>query len=111
MSIYPEVQKKAQEELDRVVGPDRLPEFNDYEHLIYIQATMLESIRWIPVTPLGVPHSPTRDDEYRGYHIPKGATILPVNVSTHCDYSLLIDIFNRTSGEWLGQGIKIQIRI
>ena len=83
MSIYPEVQKKAQEELDRVIGPDRLPEFGDYEHLVYIQATMLECIRWIPVTPTGVPHSPTRDDEYKGNHIPKGATVLPVSVSTH----------------------------
>lgn len=92
MSIYPEVQKKAQEELDRVVGPDRLPEFDDYEHLVYIQATMLESIRWIPVTPLGVPHSNICDDEYRGYHIPKGTTILPVSVATRLLSVSLIDI-------------------
>lgn len=80
MSLHPEVQKKAQEELDRVVGPNRLPEFEDYENLVYIQAILLESMRWMPVTPIGVPHSSTRDDQYRGYHIPKGATILVVRV-------------------------------
>ncbi|KAK7692340.1 hypothetical protein QCA50_003965 [Cerrena zonata] len=83
MSLYPDVQRKAQEELDRVVGPHRLPEFDDYDNLIYIQAIALESMRWIPVIPLGVPHSVIRDDEYRGYLIPKGATIY-TNVWSIC---------------------------
>ena len=45
MSLYPNVQRKAQEELDRVVGPDRLPEFSDYDDLVYIQAIILEAMR------------------------------------------------------------------
>ena len=38
MIAYPETQKKAQEELDEVVGRERLPSFNDYDNLPYIRA-------------------------------------------------------------------------
>jgi cytochrome P450 len=51
--VYPEVQKRAQEELDRVVGRDRLPDFNDKEKLSYLDAVMRECLRWFPVLPLG----------------------------------------------------------
>jgi len=53
MALYPEVQKKAQKELDKVIG-NRLPEFNDRPNLPYINAMMKESLRWQPVVPLGV---------------------------------------------------------
>ena len=75
MSLYPEVQRKVQEELDRVVGPDRLPEFWDYDNLVYLRATMLETMRWMVVAPLGVPHRVIQDDEYKGYLIPKGTIV------------------------------------
>ena len=81
MSLYPEVQKKAQEELDRVVGRARLPDFDDYDNLIYVRAIMLESLRWMPVVPMGVPHKVTRDDEYRGFFIQKGTIIIAVSAS------------------------------
>lgn len=76
MVIHPEVQKKAQEELDRVVGK-RLPEFSDKESLPYISCIAWECLRWNPVTPFGLAHSVTEDDEYNGYRIPKGTTVLP----------------------------------
>ena len=79
MSLYPDVQKKAQEELDRVVGPNRLPDFDDYDKLTYIRAVSLECMRWMPVTPFSVPHCVTADDVYEGYHIPKGASVVPVS--------------------------------
>ncbi|TCD67847.1 hypothetical protein EIP91_011909 [Steccherinum ochraceum] len=78
MGLYPEVQRKAQVELDRVVGPSRLPDFNDLESLTYVKAVVLETLRWMPAVPLGIPHSLTTDDECNGYHLPKG-TILMVN--------------------------------
>ena len=53
MALYPEVQKKAQAEIDAVVGPDRLPEFEDRPSLPYINAVIKESMRWKLVTPLG----------------------------------------------------------
>ena|ERR1700761_3187496 len=76
MILNPEVQSKAQEELDRVVGPNRLPEFSDESDLPYLRAICKEVLRWEPVLPLGLPHRNIRDDEYRGMFIPKGSTIL-----------------------------------
>ena len=53
MTLNPEVQKKAQEEISRVVGEDRLPTFADRENLPYIGALIKEVLRWNPVGPLG----------------------------------------------------------
>ena len=67
MLHYPHVIKKAQAEIDRVIGQDRLPEFSDKEHLPYIQAVANETLRWRPVAVLGgTPHAVIEDDEYNG---------------------------------------------
>lgn len=55
MVLNPEVQKKAQAELDAVVGRNRVPSFADWDHLPYIRAIVKEAIRWHPVDPLGKP--------------------------------------------------------
>lgn len=76
MVLHPEVQARAQEELDRVVGRGRLPDFGDRKDLVYIGAVVKEIFRWCPVAPLGLPHMVTRADEYNGYFIPAGTTII-----------------------------------
>lgn len=76
MALYPDVQKKAQAEIDEVVGASRLPEFSDRPSLPYTCALVYELLRWHIVTPIGVPHRAVSDDEYNGYLIPAGATIL-----------------------------------
>ena len=53
MALYPQAQKKAQEELDRIIG-NHLPKFNDRPNLPYINAMVKESLRWQLVTPLGI---------------------------------------------------------
>ena len=53
MALYPEVQKKAQAEIDAVVGPNRLPDFHDRPSLPYINAIVKESSRWNLVGPIG----------------------------------------------------------
>jgi len=53
MILYPDVVRKAQAELDTVVGQDRLPSFSDRESLPYINALVLEVLRWHCVTPTG----------------------------------------------------------
>ncbi len=78
MAMYPDAQKKAQAELDRVLGSGRLPTFEDRDSLPYVEAIILESIRWMPAVPLGVSHRIFVEDEYKGYRIPKGTTIIPV---------------------------------
>jgi len=95
MTLYPDIQRKAQEELDRVVGSDRFPTFSDRKNLPYVDALVREAIRWHPVVPLGklqlfialfslfieppllgLPHVPTEDSVVNGYLIPKGAIML-----------------------------------
>ena len=76
MIMFPDVQKKAQAELMAVVGPNRLPEYEDVQSLPYIRAIAKECLRWRSVVPLGIPHRVLEDDEYRGFHIPKGAIVL-----------------------------------
>jgi hypothetical protein len=55
MVLYPEVQRKAQEEIDSVVGKDRLPDFGDQPLLPYVNAILEEALCWHPVVPLGTP--------------------------------------------------------
>ncbi|KZV73889.1 cytochrome P450 [Peniophora sp. CONT] len=76
MMVYPEVQKRAQKELDTVVGRARVPNFADMPHLPYIRAMVKEAIRWSTVIPLGVPHRSTQDDYYEGHFIPKGTIVI-----------------------------------
>ncbi|KAK7446315.1 hypothetical protein VKT23_014521 [Stygiomarasmius scandens] len=79
MLLNPDIQRKAQEELDRVVaksGPERLPDFKDRESLPYITAIMYEVFRSQPVNPLGIAHLSTEDDVYKGYYIPKGSIVI-----------------------------------
>ena len=53
MVLYPEVQKKARDEIDALIGTSRLPDFSDHESLPYIEAVVREMLRWNPVIPLG----------------------------------------------------------
>jgi cytochrome P450 len=55
LALYPEVQKKAQAEIDAVVGPNRLPDFHDRPSLPYTNAVLKELARWNLVTPFGRP--------------------------------------------------------
>lgn len=79
MTLYPDVQAKAQEEIDRIVGQDCLPDFSDRVNLPYVEAIFLETLRWHPIGPLGFPHVMTSDDVYNGMYIPEGSTVL-INV-------------------------------
>ncbi|KAL0578893.1 hypothetical protein V5O48_003126 [Marasmius crinis-equi] len=76
MVLHPEAQKRAQNEIDEVVGCGRVPEFSDQENLPYIKAALLETLRWQPTVPLALPHKCLKDDVYEGQFIPAGATIL-----------------------------------
>lgn len=78
LASHPDIQKKAQAELDKVVGPGRLPLIADRPSLPYVHAIVKELGRWHTVSPLGVAHTNDTDDEYDGYFIPKG-TIVMVN--------------------------------
>ncbi|EIW74018.1 cytochrome P450 [Coniophora puteana RWD-64-598 SS2] len=76
MTLYPEVQARAQAEIDEVVGTDRLPDFEDRTSLPYLEAVYCETLRWRPVAPTGIQHATTDADVYNGYYIPKGALVI-----------------------------------
>ncbi len=54
MLMNPDAQTKAQEEIDRVVGTDRLPTFDDEPNLPYVSALSKEVFRWQQVAPFGM---------------------------------------------------------
>ncbi|KAH9053931.1 cytochrome P450 [Lactarius vividus] len=77
MVAHPEIQTRAQSELDKVVGRARPPTFADLPSLPYIRAIVKETLRWAQVAPFGVPHRCMEDDWYEGVFIPKGTICMP----------------------------------
>ncbi|KAF8346573.1 cytochrome P450 [Amanita rubescens] len=76
MTRQPHILVKAQEEMDRVVGTERLPDLEDRASLSYLECIFNEVLRWNPPVPLGLPHRLMEDDFYGGYFIPKGSNVL-----------------------------------
>ena len=77
--LHPNVQKRAQAELDTVAGHGRSrpPTFFDFEDLPDICTLVKEVLRWHRVDPVGLPHRTTEDDWYNGYFVPKGTLLVP----------------------------------
>ncbi|GJJ11875.1 hypothetical protein Clacol_006113 [Clathrus columnatus] len=79
MAIHPDIQARAQAQIDDIDGRERMPNFDDFDKLPYVQALIKERLRWRVVVPFGVPHALSEDDIYEGYFIPKGTDCV-VNV-------------------------------
>jgi fumagillin biosynthesis cytochrome P450 monooxygenase len=77
MIKFPDVQRKAQAEIDALTGSERLPLLSDREKLPYVDGLVKEVLRWFPIAPMGAAHLVDEDTELRGYLIPKGANVLP----------------------------------
>nr|UOI87846.1 p-coumarate 3-hydroxylase isoform 1 [Althaea officinalis] len=71
----PRVQKKAQEELDRVIGFERVMSETDFSNLPYLQSVAKEAMRLHPPTPLMLPHRASANVKIGGYDIPKGSNV------------------------------------
>ena len=104
MTLYPEVQKRAQAEIDLVVGNDRFPTFEDRPQLPYIEAIVKEIFRWKPLAPtsmfihsstiisltflsyrrVALPHRMMEDVVHEGYFIPKGTSVFGNIWYVHC---------------------------
>ncbi|KIM82350.1 hypothetical protein PILCRDRAFT_8150 [Piloderma croceum F 1598] len=76
MTLHPDVQRRAQAEIDRVVGKDRLPSIDDQKALPFTMAVIKEVLRCAPVVPAGLPHRVTQENIYQGFRIPKGTTVV-----------------------------------
>jgi len=89
MVTNPDIQRRAQQHIDAVVGKGRLPNFADRVRLPYVDAVIYETLRLRPPAPLGVPHATTEDDHYEGYYIPKGELLTSVmKIIEHHTYFL-----------------------
>ncbi|KAF8184805.1 cytochrome P450 [Pholiota molesta] len=75
MLLHPEAQRRAQAELDAVVGADRLPTIEDRGKMPFVEAIFKESLRWGAPVPLNLPHRLMEDDVYKGMFIPKGTFV------------------------------------
>ncbi|KAL8938469.1 MAG: hypothetical protein Q9216_003882, partial [Gyalolechia sp. 2 TL-2023] len=87
LAANPRVQQVAQEELMRVVGPDRLPKYTDMENLPYIRACVKEMLRINPILAPGIRHYADADVTYKGHVIPKGTVLLANTAFLHHDPS------------------------
>ncbi|XP_076134266.1 cytochrome P450 2J2-like isoform X1 [Alosa pseudoharengus] len=76
MITYPEIQRKVQEELDRVVGSSRQPSLADRENLPYSDAVIHEIQRFGNIIPLNLGRCTTKDTQIGDYTIPKGTMVL-----------------------------------
>ncbi len=81
----PEIQSKVHEEFDRVIGLDSRPTLEDRERLPYLNAVVLEDMRYRTVGPLGVPHKASTSCNVGGFTIPEGAQVLGNIYSIHHD--------------------------
>ena len=100
---YPEFVEKAQKEIDDAMGSDvdRVPSFEDVGKLPYLQAVVKEVLRWRPVSAGGIPHAVTQDDEYMGYKIPAGATIIGNHWSIHLDDQVYDEPYRFYPDRWI----------
>jgi cytochrome P450 len=117
MTLNPDAQARAQQEIDSVVGGDRLPNIDDRSKLPYVDALIKEVLRRAPVATLGtltiwktvcvsfvtgIPHAALEEDVYQDLLIPKGSTII-ANIWSVAR-ALLFDTFSTNGYQCLVQG-------
>ena len=71
-----DVQDRLRAEVDLVVPRDRLPSLNDQPKLPFVEATMLEILRWKTLVPLAIPHTTLSDTTVGDYFIPRETLVI-----------------------------------
>ncbi|KAF9002155.1 cytochrome P450 [Cyathus striatus] len=101
MVLFPSFQKKAQQEVDQVVGRNRLPGLSDRSSLPYVEAIFQEVLRWNPAAPSGIPHRSVAEDVYNGMFIPKGTIVIANAYAILRDESIYSDPDSFNPGRYM----------
>ncbi|KAF9457678.1 cytochrome P450 [Collybia nuda] len=104
LMVNPDVLKKAQNEIDSVVGLGQLPGFEDEGSLPYIAAITKEALRWREVAPIAIPHFCDDEDEYNGYLIPAGSVVIPNSWAMLHDEKIYPDPFTFNPDRFMKDG-------
>ncbi|KOM25858.1 hypothetical protein LR48_Vigan203s000400 [Vigna angularis] len=83
-TLNPNVLEKVKEEL-HIVGKEKWLSENDITKLIYLQATVKETLRLYPPAPLSAPHEFTEDCTINGYNVTKGTRLITNLWKIHTD--------------------------
>ncbi|XP_063771264.1 cytochrome P450 2K6-like [Pseudophryne corroboree] len=84
MMKYPEIQRKVQNEIDKVIGTSE-PQAAHRKEMPYTDAVIHEVQRFGNIVPNNLPHATTQDVTFRGYFLPKGTTVIPLLTSVLYD--------------------------
>jgi cytochrome P450 len=108
VTLHPKELQKLQQEIDDVVGSQRLPKLSDMPNLPRVRAVAKETLRWRPVTAGGLPHQSTKDDTYtlpsgEKVFLEAGANIHPVQWSIHREVKRYPDPDSFRPERWLEQ--------
>ncbi|CAH1780868.1 unnamed protein product, partial [Owenia fusiformis] len=104
---HPDIQDKLQEEVDKVVGKDRNPSVDDKENMPYLQATLIEVLRYLSHVPIAVPHKTLVDTSVAGYDVPKGTQVWTNIFAMHHDPSLFPNPWQFNPERWLDDDGKL----
>ncbi|KAJ1096215.1 hypothetical protein NDU88_001358 [Pleurodeles waltl] len=85
MMKYPEIQRRVQEEITRVIKPGQVPRIEDRKNMPYTDAVIHEIQRFANILPLNVSRATTTDVDFKGYCIPKGTEVIPLLFSVLYD--------------------------
>ncbi|KAH6893742.1 cytochrome P450 98A3 [Coprinopsis sp. MPI-PUGE-AT-0042] len=104
LTMYPKIQRKAQQEIDEVIGREKLPTFEDLENLPYVKAVIKEVTRWHTAVPLAVPHLSREEEEFNRWRIPAKTVVLPNSWAIMHDADLFDDPMGFNPERYLKDG-------
>lgn len=104
---YPDVQDRCFREIDTHIGVNRRPGMKDKVSLPYVEATIMETLRYCDIAPLAAPHCVARCTQFRGYTLPEGASVMVNLDSVLQDQDILGDPQNFRPDRFLDSSGKV----